>query len=119
MKNDGLKVLLKQLNDLERRLRNMELSDIKLQNLNNDLDNIYKDAYSIEKERIEKKINEALSLIKDKGLSNEKEIEKSILQYKEKIQKLSQKEENNISKFQKLNDIQNEINNSNIKEYYN
>ena len=119
LKNDGLKVLLKQLNDLERRLRNMELSDIKLQNLNNDLDNIYKDAYSIEKERIEKKINEALSLIKDEGLSNEKEIETIILQYKEKIQKLSQKEENNISKFQKLNDIQNEINNSNIKEYYN
>jgi molecular chaperone DnaK (HSP70) len=119
LKNDGLKVLLKQLNDLERRLRNMELSDIKLQNLNNDLDNIYKDAYSIEKERIEKKLNEDLSSIKDKGLSNEKEIEKSILQYKEKIQKLSQKEENNISKFQKLNDIQNEINNSNIKEYYN
>jgi molecular chaperone DnaK (HSP70) len=118
LKNDGLKVLLKQLNDLERRLRNMELSDIKLQNLNNDLDNIYKDAYSIEKERIEKKINEALSLIKDKGLYNEKEIEKNILQCKEKIQKLSQKEENNILKFNKLIGIDDTINQY-LKEYYN
>ena len=110
LKNNGIKGLLKPLNDLERKLRNIELSDIKLQNLNNELDNIYKEAYSIEKEKIEKKINEVLSSLKDEGLSNEKEKEKNILQCKEKIQKLDQKEENNILKFEKLIAIEETIN---------
>ena len=116
-KNNGLKGLLKQLNELERRLRNIELTDIKLQDLNNDLDTIYKDAYSIENKRIEEKINEALSLIKEKELNNEKEIEKDILKYKERIVKLFQ-EDNNIKKFNGLIEIEKEINESNIKAYF-
>ena len=128
LKNNGVKGLLKPLNDLERKLRNIELTDIKLQNLNNELENIYKEAYNIENQRIEKKIDEALSLIKEKNLFNQNDIEKIILNYKNKIQTLFYKEDNITIKFNKLIEIENEIqskvdeNNqkdNNIKSNYN
>ena len=116
LKNNGVKGLLKPLNDLERKLRNIELTDIKLQNLNNELENIYKEAYNIENQRIEKKIDEALSLIKEKNLFNQNDIEKIILNYKNKIQTLFYKEDNITIKFNKLIEIENEIQ-SKVGEY--
>ena len=114
MKNE-----LNEINKLERQLRNIELTDIKLQSINSKLEQIYKDSYDKEKKNIEQKIELALnSNEENEDLQKKNENKKILNEYQNKLEKLEKKEDDYISKFDKLIKILEEMKNSEIKEFF-
>ena len=114
MKNE-----LDEINKLERELRNIELTDIKLQSINSKLEQIYKDSYDKEKKNIEQKIELALnSNEENEDLQKKKENKNILNEYQNKLEKLEKKENDYITKFDKLIKILEEMKNSEIKEFF-
>ena len=113
MKNE-----LNEINKLERELRNIELTDIKLQSINSKLEQIYKDSYDKEKKNIEQKIELALnSNEENEDLKKINENKKILNEYQNKLEKLEKREDDYITKFDKLIKILEEMKN-NYKEVY-
>ena len=114
-----LKNELNEINKLERQLRNIELTDIKLQSINSKLEQIYKDSYNQEKKNIEQKIELALnSNEENEDLQKKNENKKILNEYQNKLEKLEKKEDDYITKFDKLIKILEEMKNSEIKEFF-
>ena len=114
MKNE-----LNEINKLERELRNIELTDIKLKSINSKLEQIYKNSYDKEKKNIEQKIKSALnSNEKNEDLQKKNENKKILNEYQNKLEKLEKKEDDYITKFDKLIKILEEMKNSEIKEFF-
>ena len=114
MKNE-----LNEINKLERELRNIELTDIKLQSINSKLEQIYKDSYDKEKKNIEQKIELALnSNEENEDLQKKIEKKKILNECQNKFQQLEKKENDYITKFDKLIKILEEMKNSEIKEFF-
>ena len=114
MKNE-----LNEINKLERELRNIELTDIKLQSINSKLEQIYKESYDKEKKNIEQKIESALnSNEENEDLQKKNENKKIFNEYQNKFQQLEKKENDYITKFDKLIKILEEMKNSEIKELF-
>ena len=98
---------LKEINQLERELRNIQLKEKKIQSIKEKLEQFYENSFNIEKEMINKEIENILKLIEQHEIKVDKknEIKNNIIECSETLKNLEKKENDYLLKLQELIEI--------------